>query len=793
MSSQLNLVKEAQKLPYDVKKQYLLRQKETDIHKLLLVMINRLGDKYSAEITHGKDEHGRDLVVKERDPLGAQYIGVIVKIGNRNGELTGKTAREIDEVISQAKQAISHPCPLHELEAGAVKINQLWIFFIGRLTGNASGRIEVELKDASKRIFALEPTISLFTDHYPEIFFDPVLAEFVEANLNKLENMALTADKHKSLKTKYINPWVSKWESAGDITEALSTVIYSKKMPFQKLTDVISSGRRIILTGDPGTGKTTALIKIASDMLEDNFTLKSKKPTQSGFEVPILIKAKEIVEKTPDEIYAEFMTVAELQSQLSIKTLLVDGLDEINVDKRDECLKSATRFADKFNCGLVISCRKIPMIMNVLSSFSRYELLPLDYNQAISLVEQSIKDKQLVEILKYGILHDELKMKLTPLAIELLIEVATFEREVPASLTEIFERFTDVSCGKYDKGRGIESVFEHHIKKRFLAELAWDEFYLKERLEIPRETLDMFIKNYGGKYSWDQPTFKQFITEIERSGLLRVDDNVSFWHRSFLDFFVAYRISERRTEYPTLSQDIANIYFNDLWTDVAFYYIGIQRVISPEIANNIAEYPSDDYDVCIYKVLIGRLLQAGWHTASKEKAKAIKMGLQNITHVRNYVDKLLSTADTRLPVIFSDLFYMNISEYSFGSRTLLVDTNSVCDSFINDCDLTSFSNCVLLLWAQRSRLTEDEKNRRIGSLLETLVKLEKEGKLSVRDKFVNLFMLEQIETENKKVLRSIRRKIDRTKKLYPADMQRLLPPPKTRAALSFKRTMRRGK
>jgi len=425
MSSQLNLVKEAKKLPYDMKKQYLLKQKETDIHKLLLAMIDRLDDRYSTEITHGRDEHGRDLVVKERDQLGDHYIGVIVKIGNKKGELTGKTAGEIDEVISHAKQAISHPCILRELEAGAVKINQLWIFFIGRLTDSASNRIEVELKDASKRIFALEQTISLFTDHYPEIFFDPVLAEFVEANLNKLENIALTTDKHKLLKTKYVNPWVSKWESASDITEALSTVIYSKKMPFQKLTDVISSGGRIILTGDPGVGKTTALVKIASDMLQNNFTLKTKNPTQRTLEVPILIKAKEAIEKTPDEIYAEFMTVAELQSQLSINTLLIDGLDEINIDKRDECLKNATRFADKFNCGLVISCRKIPMIMNVLSPFSRYELLPLDYNQAITLVQQSIKDKRLIEILKDGILRDELKMKLTPLAIELLIEVAT--------------------------------------------------------------------------------------------------------------------------------------------------------------------------------------------------------------------------------------------------------------------------------------------------------------------------------------------------------------------------------
>ncbi len=485
------------------------------------------------------------------------------------------------------------------------------------------------------------------------------------------------------------------------------------------------------------------------------------------------------------------MTVAELESQLSIKTLLIDGLDEINVDERDECLRNATKFADKFKCGLVITCRKIPMIMKVVSPFDRYELLPLDYNQAIALVEQQIKDKRLVEMLKDGLLRDELKIQLTPLAIELLIEVATYEREVPASLVEIFERYTDVACGKYDKSRDIESVFAHHVKKRFLAELAWDEFYLKDKLEIPRVTFDLFVKSYSEIYSWDESKFRQFIEEVEHSGLLRFNDSVSFWHRSFLDFFIAYRISERRAEYTTLNQDVATIYFNDLWTDAAFYYVGIQRVISPEIVINIAEYPLDDFDVCIYKVLIGRLLQAGWHTPSKEKVRAIKIGLQNIDHVRNYVDELLSPEKTRLPTIFSDFFYMSISEYSYGSMTLLAETNTVCDDLINDCDLTSLRNCVLLIWAQRSRLTEEEKTKRVGHLLTILAKLEEEGRLLVRDKFVNLFMLEQIEKENKKVLRSIRRKIDRTKKLYPAEMQKLLPPSKSRATITFKRTRRR--
>lgn len=792
MARKLDLVKEAQKLPYTLKRDYLLGLAETDMHKLLASLIDKLGDEYSAEITHGRDEYGRDLVVREKDRLGNQYIGVIVKMGDKKGQLTGETGGVIDNIISQARQAMSHPCLLRELEAGSVQINQLWIFFVGRLTHAASARIQHEIKDTSKRLFALEPTVDLFSKNYPEVFFNAALAEFVENALSKLEDISLAGDT-KLRKRVFVSPWISKWETASDITDLVAAVSHSPRMPFQKLSEVACSGGKIILTGDPGVGKTTALIKIASDMLRENFMLRSKDSTKSNLGVPMLVKAKDIGGKTPEELYAEFITVPELESLLSITTLLVDGLDEISPDKRNECLENAVRFADKFNCGLVLTCRKIPMIMSVLNPFDRYELLPLEYSQAMTLVELSVKDKTLIKILQEGIQRDELKIDLTPLAIEMLIEVASYEKEVPASLVEILERYTDMNCGKYDKGKGIESIFEHHIKKKFLGELAWKEFFLKDTLEITKEAFDIFVRSYGKQHSWVEDKFQQFVTEIERSGLLRIGDFVSFWHRSFLDFFVAFRISEERLTYPTLSKDIANIYFHDMWTDVAFYYVGIQRVISPEIVSDIDEYPLDDFDVCIYKVLIGRLLQAGWLTTSNDKIVAIKMGLRHIEQVREYVDEMLASSGKRLPAIFSDHFYMSIIEYAYGSRTLLAETNTICTTLESEHDLTSFRSCLLLLWAQRSRLTIESKSQRIGPMLATLAALEMKGELSVRDKLVSLLMMEQIENEDKALLKSIRRKIGRTKELHPAEMRRLLPSHKGNITFSFKRTKRRDR
>jgi hypothetical protein len=43
MSSKLELVKEARQMPYDLKKEYLLKQEETTLHKLILSLMNRLG------------------------------------------------------------------------------------------------------------------------------------------------------------------------------------------------------------------------------------------------------------------------------------------------------------------------------------------------------------------------------------------------------------------------------------------------------------------------------------------------------------------------------------------------------------------------------------------------------------------------------------------------------------------------------------------------------------------------------------------------------------------------------
>src|SRR5690606_15420240 len=161
--------------------------------------------------------------------------------------------------------------------------------------------------------------------------------------------------------------------------------------------------------------------------------------------------------------------------------------------------------------------------------------------------------------------------------LQLLIELAESHREIPASVTELYDRFSDQVLGRFDKDKGIEVLFEYFIKKRFLANLAFNEFFGKDRLSIPRDELDQYLVDYAALYGWEPSRLDLFVLEVERSGVLEVRDTVEFSHRSFLDFYVAYYLFENREVIDDLDTCVADAFFNDVWSDVAFYYIGLRR------------------------------------------------------------------------------------------------------------------------------------------------------------------------------------------------------------------------
>ncbi len=770
------LVQRAKALTYDSKRDYLLSLPEVEIHKQLKCLFEKMEDNAVAEITHQADEHGRDLVIRREDAYGQNYVGVVVKKGDAAGKITARSAGIVDEVISQVRQAFTHPFFSRELAAGAVKINSVYVVFVGRFTDEANERIERELKEMHTRIFPILWLVDKFTEHYPEIFFEGPLSDFLQQRIVELETKQEFSRKPINLSESYVDPWISKSASSPNLDDdLLQMALRRERLPFAKLRRVIQSNQRILLAGDPGTGKSAALAKIALDMLHESLKNLGGQNTRKKVDIPILIKAAKFADFSDcDSFKNNCLPPAPLRDKFQVNVLLIDGLDELKPDTMSSVVDKATRFSVDLNCGLVITSRKMETIKDVMSPFERYELLPFEFNQAMKLIERLVDNKAVIDIVKEGLQKADMRISITPLSLQLLIEIAESEREIPGSITEVYDRFVDIALGRYD--HGIDMAFEYIIKKSFLAELAWFEFYKKNRLATPSEDFTVFVNHFITTYGYDIQKLQHFIVEIQRAGILRIGQSVIFRHRSFLDYFAAFWLKEHQEEINDSDTEIVNLYFNPMWTDVAFYYIGLRRKISKKMVEGIANYSDNEFEIHILKFLIGRLLQAGWNSTAAIKIQGISSAMESYDPIRDYVDTIIKPNKERIPTIFTDFFIQALGEYSFGSKTLAKESITICNDLLSHNDAQSMRKALLLLWANRNSLDTNEIEACINQILITSTFLEKQGELTLHDKAVTLLFLEFLEEEDER-LRSIRRKIDRVKRLYPAEMALLLPAP----------------
>jgi len=334
LNSTIDFKQWAKTISYEERKQHLLALSETEIHRHLKTLFERMSDKTQVEITHGSGENGSDLVIKRWDAFGEDFTGVVVEKGNAQGKITGDTAGVVDEIKSHITQALTQPCYLREISSVPVSISSIWVIFVGRLTEKATKRIERESGAALIRTYPVGWLIEKFTDVYPEIFYDALVADFIQRKAEDLETRREFQRRSTSLSASFVDPWVSKPASAEDLMSVAIEILRSRRLPFNKLENILSTSSRIIITGDPGTGKSTALAKIALDIMQGNFTKKGRSKKGGEIELPILSKASEIARLDYDSFLAQHLPPEPTRSKVRVKVLLIDALDEIKPDLR---------------------------------------------------------------------------------------------------------------------------------------------------------------------------------------------------------------------------------------------------------------------------------------------------------------------------------------------------------------------------------------------------------------------------------------------------------------------------
>lgn len=788
MNGKNEIIRQAKALFKEKRKQILMSFNEVEMHKHLKELFQAMEPDQTIEITHGPHELGKDLVIVKEDTLSIDVIGVIVKMGDIRAKTLGEVDalkthiksvfskgmdKKIKEIKSQVAQAYANPAEMRTIFK-ELKIYRAFVVLVGELSNIARTRLKTEIKE-NVEIKDINWLIDNFTDYYPQVFFEGEKIDFLQERIKQLESKHYLKKRQLNLSEYFVDPLVSTIELPLKLDEdSLALIFKERKIPFTYLNTALTQKKRIILVGDPGVGKSVALTKIAIDILKKaTFKMFHGASKKQKVGISILASAEELLKTNKtDEILKTHLKTQDIIERFKVDVLMIDSLDEVPSNLGEKIIKKAEKFSMELDCSLIITSRKIDAIKTPPVGFEKYELMPFEYGQAIKVFEKLVNNRQVLVSLKEGLEKMRYQIPMVPLSLILLVELAEEKKEIPASVTELYDRFFDLMLGRWDKEKGLDILFEYFRKRNFLTELAFKEFYEKERLEISKEEFKEFLDSYINQYDMSTEESKIYIKEIERAGILSINGKVQFQHRSFLDYFIARYIFDKRTEFKDLDDFIVRTYFNDIWGEVAFYYVGLMREASPEIIEKILAFEGKELFIQIEKFLIGKLLQAGWNSLSKTKYNGIERAITYGPLIRDKFLKLVEKTRPKIPRIYADFYVLFLSEQSFGSRFLSKQAKDLLEKLSSNPTQNGLYEMMFVIWACRGILNPDELKKIIQQFLYALNKIPN---LPTEDKIKSYLILSVIKKEDKAFMKMIKRRLNRLKKIYQNIFKELLP------------------
>lgn len=783
----MKLRKKAETLPKALRKKIIMDYSETDLHEYLKELFQTMESDYLVEVTHGIQEFGKDLVMVKNKGLITHVIGVVVKCGNINGKTLGNvddlksrtknvlskgTSKRLEEIQSQIEQARTHPAETKSILED-LPVSTVYVVLAGEFSKNAKKRLTSEVATATEiKLFDINWLIDNFTEFYPNIFFEGRVISFLEKKTSELEDNHQRKETGKNLSEYFVDPLIRPFDTPLEFNEkGIRTVWKNRKFPFLRLLEITKKRRKLILLGDPGTGKTGAMAKLAIDMYQSAYQQLLKKPGKSDSEifVPILVTARQFLDlETVEDFLLRYFESEETKRHFKVSVVIVDGLDEIEPSNRREIVDKLDEFTGEIGCSYILTSRKIDILNTLPEKYEKYELLPFEFSQAIKLVSKLVNDHSVLETMKESLQRIQNQIMLVPLSLMLLVDLVEEHKEVPASVTELYDRFFDMALGREDREKGIDVLFDYLIKKRFLSTLAYSEFREKNRLTIPREEFDNFLNSYCAKYQWELEKFKGFVREIERTGILNGREEVIFKHRSYLDYFTAFHIHENRGDIENLNDLIVDTYFDGIWGEVAFFYIGLRREINQALLEKIYLHSDDELTSDVSKLLGGRLLQAGWHSPPEQLIYGIENAIRYAPKVRKKFHDLITSADVNIPGIVPDFIALTLCDLSFNSAFLETHVKSVIQNLVSQQSQDHIYTAVILSWALRNFLTPDDVEANINVILDKLSDFPNTEQ-------ARILLLMTLTEEDKKTNKLIRRQLGKLKKKYPDIFKALLP------------------
>lgn len=669
-------------------KHTLLREMpELQMHKKLKILFERIYPNRQVYIGQGSGEFGKDLVIIENDPVsGRKVTALVVKMGDLKGNADN---RMLSTINTQITQAFTVPTYFKEI-SDSVVANDVIVVIFGIVSQNANASLKGLLSNSQKPVQTknIEEMTKLFEKYYDDVFIPNGHIEVLHKKYEALN--AVLLEKNKFLAQCYIDPNLKSFENTKKniviaqnkdtlSSETIKETIYGKKDTIASIYEKTSNHKHsILIQGEAGCGKSIFSIKFIQHAIQ-HIVRTSDGDLDSKIPAPILLKAtklKQLTKETLQQVINNYYS--DVETNIVPNILLIDGIDEVSEVDRSNIIALSEEYCLGNRISLMVTSRKNQDIIKELPHFSYYEILPLELSQAIEFIKRMAgKNQTLIKGLLKNIEELQHQIPMSAMSLALLVEIAEKHNEIPASITELYDRYINMVVGVDNRDMEINQLFEPRYKIDFLMTISYELFYKNDDSIVTKEDFYSYLDDYTKRHSHISSK-DDFLRDLKRVSILTInDDSVTFSHKSFLDYFIA-KYFARNTEELFRSGEfdrLYSLYYTALWEDVTQFYFGFKNAINhDQIDMLIAHNPfADDNPLMhhIYLYSIGRLLQYAWNTDTSVKKYGIGKAISNMYALRNAADAYnKQNFGFNLPRVFADATLMHYTDFYFSSHFL---------------------------------------------------------------------------------------------------------------------------
>ena len=637
---------------------------ETELFEHLRLLFKAKGFQ-NVEVTHGNNEFGKDLVFSMLDNAINEKIWYSAVVKNKNAQQNDFVSG--GEIQQQVELSLKHP--YINSEGKSISISRVFVIVNGSVTVNARQvlnsnyekflhssiviwdyqKLISEIEEFTQDIFLndVEPAIQIFDSNQIKVLSDISKSnQLLQLNMNDIDEIFVNVQTSNSKYLKKVENYVQFDDNSKSKTKTFDDI--------DGFDEIINSDKNFVIHGIPTSGKSIYLKRLGIRLIKEK-----KNNLVFYFEFSSLVNLANSKMASIESKMIEQFKILSKDEKIDFETydkiiILIDSFDDIkNESIKLNLLKHLDEFATKNTfkkMQLVVAMRTTDIIdkEKILSEFEKSELLPFNLSQALKLVEKIIPDDKsksnaFLKAMKDSMLSSTILR--TPLALTLMAILYRDEtidlEELPANITELYNKFVDTYLDRWDNSKGITQQYKYEQTKNILGFIAM-KIHSSESNYITEDELEKFLIDLRKEFSYeeiDNPI--EFINHLKlKTGVINFDENQKafhFFNHYFQEYFVSLCIDESK------ENELKDNFFEEWWENAIVFYCGKnprRDVFLLDVSKNII--PNELKDSYTYLNLLSKSLQANHAIPIKSRITVVN---KMISEFDKFVNKFIKEGE----------------------------------------------------------------------------------------------------------------------------------------------------